>query len=344
MSSTDTPKNSGFIMPAEWEPHEAVWLAWPYDKISFGSLNQKNNQFNPERLPKIETQFKKIIDALASSETVNLIVRDVKNHSEIKNARLFEADYADVWTRDYIPAFVKTNKGKLAAVKWNYDAYGEQFADLMKDNNVWTTINQQLKIDTFEPKIILESGAIESNGNGTLLTTEQCLLKRNQNLTKTDYENIFADHLGISRVIWLNQGLANDHTHGHVDEIARFVAPNKIVCAYEDNPADKNYPILKENFEILQQATDLDGKPFEVIKLPMPHLDYDDGNKAPVSYANFYIGNSVTLASIFKDPNDEKALKILQDCFPDRKVVPIDCSDIIYGGGAIHCMTQQQPQ
>jgi len=333
-----------YIMPAEWENHTAVWLAWPYDKITFGSLNQPDNQLNPERLAKVEKEFIKILAALENSEKINLIIRNKSQHSHIlQNVRMFEADYADVWTRDYLPTFVKDIEGSLTAIKWNYNAYGEKFTGLIKDNKVWPEINKGLKIKTAEPGVLLEAGAIEVNGNGILITTEQCLLKRNPNLTKRDYEKIFTKYFGVSKVIWLKEGLINDHTDGHIDELARFVSPNKIVCAYEDNKEDENYQILEKNYRTLQNSTDASGKPFEVIKLPMPHMTYDDRNKAPVSYVNFYIGNKVVLASTYKDTNDTEALEIIQSCFPDKKIVPIDCSEIIYGGGAVHCMTQQQP-
>ncbi len=338
------PSNLGFRMPAEWESHSAVWLAWPYDKITFGSLNQRDSKLNLGRLVKVEKEFIKIITALETSEKIQLLIREKEQYIDIlKKASVFEADYADVWTRDYMPIFVKNQDGQLTAVKWIYNAYGEKFTALVKDNNVWAEVNKKLKINTVQPKIILEGGAIEVNGVGTLLTTEQCILTRNPNLSKGDAEKIFAKHLGISKVIWLKKGLANDHTDGHIDELARFVAPNKIVCAYEDDGNDENFKILEANCQVLKNSTGAQGKPFEVIKLPMPHMVYDDGNKAPVSYCNFYIGNKVVLASTFNDPNDAAALQIIQDCFPDRKIVGIDCTDIIYGGGAIHCMTQQVP-
>jgi agmatine deiminase len=168
--------------------------------------------------------------------------------------------------------------------------------------------------------------------------------------TKKDIEEYFEKYIGVKKTIWLFQGLINDHTDGHIDELARFVGPNKIVCAYEDDEKDENYAILKNNYETLQAATNLEGNPLEIIKLPMPHVTFKDapagnvaGSKSPVSYTNFYIGNGVILMSVFNDPNDQKAIDIIQSCFPDRKVVPIDCSDIMYGGGGIHCMTQQQP-
>ena len=335
---SDTSKNS-YRFPAEWESHSAVWLAWPYDKITFGSLNQLDNKTNPGRLVKVEKEFLKIINALKDSEQVNLIVRNKKEHPHIlENVRMFEADYADVWTRDYIPTFVKNQNGELMAIKWNYNAYGEKFTGLIKDNDVWSKINTELAVSTIEPKIILEAGAIEVNGKGILITTEQCLMKRNLHLNKENYEEAFAKFLGITKVIWLKGGLVNDHTDGHIDDIVKFVSPNKVLCAYENDPRDENYEILKNNFETLEKEN------FEIIKLPMPHMRYNDGTKAPVSYTNFYIGNSVVLAPTYNDPHDEEALKIIQSCFPDRKVVDIDCRDLIYGGGAIHCLTQQQPE
>jgi agmatine deiminase len=193
--------------------------------------------------------------------------------------------------------------------------------------------------------IIVEGGAIDVNGLGVCLTTEECLLNENRNPGKTraEIEKYLGDYLGVRKTIWLGNGLVNDHTDGHIDEIARFVSPGRIVCAFEDDPGDENYGTLRANYKTLTGAADIDGRPFDVIKLPMPHVRYEDGRKAPVSYTNFYIGNSVVLAPVFKDENDAAALKILRGCFPGREVVGIDCSDIIYGGGAIHCMTQQQP-
>src|SRR3989344_2060336 len=306
---------SNIRMPAEWEPHESVWLAWPYDKISFGSLNELDNKFNPERLGKIEKLFTEVIGELAKSERVELIICDLSSpppsipphKGEGSNLRLHQADYADVWTRDYMPIFAKSDYGELTAVKWGYNAYGEKFAALVKDNEVFKRLNTHLNTSTVEPGIILEPGAIETNGQGTLITTEQCLLKRNPNMSKADYEKIFAEHLGIPKVIWLKEGIVGDHTDGHIDEVARFVGPNKILCAYEDDPSDANYQILKANYETL-------AKEIEAIKLPMPHMTYSNGEKAPVSYANFYIGNNTVLVSLFNDENDEKAMSIIRSC------------------------------
>lgn len=356
--------SNSFVMPAEWEPHSAVWLAWPHDEISF-----------PGRVEKVQNDVVKIISAINQSEQVELFVLDetmkAKASKMLKTAGVdlskvtFRfANYMDGWMRDCGPIFVRPvlpplplgeGRGegtKLALVKWIFNVWGGKFPDLMPDDSLPYKIKQWLNLDMDQPELIMEGGAIDVNGQGMCLTTEQCLLNENRNAgkTKLDIEKFFVDYLGIKKTIWLWKGLTNDHTDGHIDEIARFVAPNKIVCAYEDDEKDENYAILKNNYETLQAATNLEGQPFEIIKLPMPHVTFksaaagaEKNAKAPVSYTNFYIGNTVVLASIFNDPNDAKTLKILQDCFPDRKVVGIDCSDIIYGGGAIHCMTQQQP-
>lgn len=342
-------------MPAEWEPHESVWLAWPYDKVSFGSLNEPGETLNPERLPKVEEQFVKIIKTLARSERVELLVRQPHPSpllvKERENVRFHEADYADVWTRDYMPSFVLSSdpsplagEGRVRGVKWTYDAYGSKFPDLLKDNDVfyslprrWGGRGRGRSIEVVEPGIILEGGAIEVNGAGTLITIEQCLRKRNPNLNRADYEEIFTKYLGISKIVWLKEGIVNDHTDGHVDDVARFVAENKVVCVFEEDPNHPNFPILNEAYRRLE-------KEFEIVKLPMPHMSYNNGEKAPASYANFYIANKGVLVPTFNDPNDEPVLEIIRKLFPKRDIIGIDCSEIIYGGGAIHCATREQPR
>ncbi len=363
---SQTPKQLGFVMPAECEKHSAIWLAWPYDDTTF-----------PGRIQSAEAVLVKIIKLIYESEKVELLVLDDSMKNKItlllKEAQVnlsyinfnFVA-FQDVWVRDYGPFFiVNRQEKKLGWVKWGYNAYGKAdnpyFTDLLKDNKVFDILNPDGQ--KFKADMVLEGGAIDVNGLGSLLTTKQTLLNpnRNPNLNKEQIEKYLADYLGAHNVVWLEKGLTNDHTDGHIDDIAKFITPNKILVAYEDDPADKNYEILKNNYEILKKAVDQDGKPFEVVKLPMPHMRYDIGHtvhseaagenlakngqaeKAAASYLNFYIGNSVVLVSTFKDPNDARALQIIQDCFPDRKVVGIDCTDIIYGGGSIHCMTQQQP-
>lgn len=339
-------------MPAEWEKHSAVWLAWPHDEISF-----------PGRVEKVQNDVAQIIKAVHQSEQVELFVLDGKMKEQAEN-RLSAlgtdlskvtfrfANYMDGWMRDCGPTFVKDQTGKLALIKWIFNMWGGKFMDLLPDDALPYKIKEWLNLPMQQPEVVLEGGAIDVNGQGLCLTTEQCLLNENRNngKTKLDMEKYLDEYLGVKKTIWLFEGLVNDHTDGHIDELARFVAPNKIVCAYEDNEKDENYAILKNNYETLLGATNLDNKPLEIIKLPMPHVNFKDapagneaGSKAPVSYTNFYIGNTVVLMPLFNDPNDQKAAQIIQGCFPDKKVASIDCSDLIYGGGAIHCMTQQQP-
>lgn len=343
----EIPKELGYYMPAEWEKHSAVWLAWPYGKKTF-----------PNILKKIEEDYCKIIKLL-ESEKIKLLVLNEKEKERItKKLKLFGVninnitfyieDYSDVWTRDYTPiTLFNKNNEKLAFVQWDYNAYGKEhnprFVELLKDNDVFNNILDKNKHEIFKPGVILEGGAIDSNGKGSILTTEQCLLNANRNpdLDRSRTEIYLKAYLGAENIIWLKDGLVNDHTDGHIDEIARFVNPNTIVCAYEEKKKDENYSILKENYNRLKKARDEKGEKFKIIKLPMPHMNYENGEKAPVSYTNFYIGNSIILMSIFNDKNDKKAMKIIQKLFKKHKVIGVDCSRLIVGGGAIHCITMQ---
>ena len=335
-----------YRMPAEWEPHSAIWLAWPYDEITF-----------PDRVEKAEAAFVQILSAIHMSERAELLVldEDMKERAygmlaaaglDMRRIHFHVTDYADVWLRDTGPIFVKDGSGKTVITKWLFNAWGNKFPELLKDSAIPEKIGKWKKFPVEKPGIIIEGGAIDVDGGGVCLTTEQCLLNGNRNpgMTKADIEKYLEEYLGIRKTVWLKEGLVNDHTDGHIDELARFVAPGKIVCAYEDDPDDENYRILHANYKTLTEAADTNGKPFEVVRLPMPHVRYDDGSKAPVSYTNFYIGNTVVLAATFNDENDGEALEILRNCFPGREVAGIDCSDIIYGGGALHCMTKQQPE
>ncbi|MFA6274420.1 MAG: agmatine deiminase family protein [Candidatus Paceibacterota bacterium] len=349
MSDKLVDKNK-FMMPAEWEKHSATWLAWPNDDDYF-----------EDRIKNIEKIYLEIIKALHKDEFVKLLILNKEKEEKVKimmqnegidlsKIIFYKAEYFDVWMRDYGPIFVK-NKEKKAWIKFTYDGYGEKFPELFPDNQVFLNLKDKIEEEMFLANFVLEGGAIESNGIGTLITTEECLLSnRNKGKTKEENEIILKKLLGLEKIIWLPLGLLNDHTDGHIDEVARFVGPSKILCAYEDDEKNENYERLNKNYEILKNSTDQDGNKFEIIKLPMPHMVYDksskefNGKQAPVSYNNFYIGNKIVLVSIFNDINDEKALNIIQSCFPDKKVIGIDCRDLIYGGGAIHCITQQEPE
>lgn len=346
-----TPKEQGYHVPAEWEKHSAVWLAWPNDETAF-----------PNLMESVKKIYCEIIKNIIESEKVNLIVIDEDEKNKIlqmisgfdidqSKINLFIQEYNDVWIRDYAPlTLINKEDNKLIWVKWNYNAYGKSdnpyFKKLLKDDKVFFDINKTLNYEIVNPGIVLEGGAIEINGKGTVLTTEQCLLNpnRNGNFSKGQIEDYLEKYLGLSNIIWLKKGLINDHTDGHIDEIARFVSEKVVVCAYEDDQNDPNFKILDENFKILEKAKDNDGNKFKIIKLPMPHMNYENGEKAPVSYTNFYIGNSIILMPAFNDPNDKKASEIIQKLFPNHKIVNIDCTKLIYGGGGLHCITMQQPK
>ena len=351
VSKMSTPSQIGYHMPAEWEPHSAIWLSWPHDPLTFPNVEEA------------ERAYVQIIAAIHTSEMVNLQVLDAEMEErvsallatanvDLSRVRFWKNDYADVWFRDYGPIFVKNQEGKLAMTHWIFNAWGNKYEELLKDTNVPMFMNQTLKMERFTPNIVLEGGSIEVNGAGILVTTEQCLLNKNRNpqLTKTQIEQYLKDYLGVRKILWLKEGIEGDDTDGHIDDIARFVAPNTILCAYEDNPTDPNHAILKENYERLQRMTDQQGKLLKIIKLPMPGYVRDDQGlideakrRLPASYANFYVVNTVVLVPVFGHQNDEKALNIIGQCFPGRKVVGINCRWLVYGLGTLHCISQQQP-
>ncbi len=345
INRADTPRKLGYRMPAEWEPHDAVWLAWPYDEDTFPDLK------------KVEESYCHMVAALHRDEPVNLIVRDMEMYGDVLKrlessgvdltcVKLFITDYADVWFRDYGPTYVvNRNAQKRGTVHWVFNAWGEKYDNLLPDTAIPGFINKlQKNHRLFLPGIVLEGGSVDVNGKGTVLTTEQCLLNKNRNpaLSKTEIEEYLKEYLGVTNVIWLKEGIAGDDTDGHIDDIARFVDEHTVVCAIEENRDDENYELLKENYRILSESKDQDGKPLNVITIPMPGR-VGNNERLPASYTNFYIGNSVLLVPVFGHANDSVACGILQGLFPGRKVTGIDCSAMVHGLGTIHCITQQQP-
>ncbi len=339
-----TPKALGYHMPAEWEPHDAVWLSWPHDRETFPDLAA------------VESAYVGIIAALHGSEAVNLLVTGELMHTRVR-AILEEAGvdtggvtfhitgYADVWFRDYGPTFVvNRGTGSLAMVHWTFNAWGEKYQELMGDTRIPLVMNRGMDLPLFTPGIIMEGGSIEVNGCGTVITTEACLLNPNRNpgLSREEVEAYLEAYLGAGHVIWLKQGIAGDDTDGHIDDVARFVNPTTVLCALEENEDDANYEILRENYDILQASTDQDGNPLTVIPLPMPGAVGGE-DRLPASYANFYAGNTVVLVPVFDHPNDDVALARVRQAFPGREVIGIDCTAMVAGFGAIHCITQQQP-
>jgi agmatine deiminase len=347
---SDSPKVLGFSMPAEWERHDATWLAWPHDTLTF-----------PNRVNKVEKAYLKIIKALSKDEAVNLFVTDLKmrisvtkilkqNGIDLQKINFYVWNYADVWFRDYGPIFLlNREKKQIAFVHWIFNAWGGKYTELVRDGQIPYIISQRLQLNNFRPGIVLEGGSVDVNGKGALITTEQCLLNknRNPNLSKTEVETYLSNYFGVSNIIWLKSGVVGDDTDGHIDNLARFANPSTILCAYEEDESDENHHPLKENYERLVQSVDQDGKKFKVIKVPMPPAIRSnvrgERTRLPASYLNFYISNKVVLVPTYKQKTDRIALKIIHDAFPGRKVVGIDCTDIIYGMGAIHCIMQQQP-
>jgi agmatine deiminase len=332
------PKELGFRMPAEWEKHSAIWLSFPHDNESFPHLE------------KARAAHADFAAAISETEQVELQVLDetmqelatsllTERNANMGNVRFHVREYADIWFRDYGPLFV-TNGKELAMTKWEFNAWGNKYEALLKDNGIPYEMNKDLKMQMFETGMVLEGGSIDVNGKGALLTTEQCLLNKNRNpdMTREQIEQKLKDNLGVSNIIWLKEGVEGDDTDGHIDDIARFVNENTIVCAVEENEKDANYAPLKENFELLKSTG------MNVVPLPMPgNVTRENGSRLPASYANFYIGNGKVIVPIFGTENDGKALEVLRSVFPDRKVVGINALYLVYGFGTFHCMSQQQP-
>jgi agmatine deiminase len=342
----DTPRNRGFHMPAEWEPHEAVWLSWPHNRMTFPHITE------------VENAYYSFIRAVHVSERIELFVPTAVIHRKVRTRLremgvdlaqvvLHTSDFADIWIRDYGPTFVVNRVlGKTAMVRWNFNAWGKKYEDQIRDGNIPLIMNRRLTLQMFEPGIVLEGGSIDVNGRGTVLTTRACLLNPNRNpsLSADQIGEMLREYLGVEKVIWLNNGIVGDDTDGHIDDIARFVGPTTVVCAYETDTADANYTALHDNYEILRQSSDQDGTPITVIKLPMPAKVTDSDDRYPASYTNFYISNTVVVVPVFNDPHDAEALRIIQEIFPDRNVVGIDARALVEGYGTFHCSTQQQPK
>ena len=337
-------------MPAEWEPHEATWLAWPHRRDDW-----------PGKFAAIPWVYCEIIRHLSRRERVRILVDRAQSRASKKLRRagidLRQIDFLEAptdrsWVRDFGPIFVRDASGVLGITDWGFNGWAK-YADWHLDNAVPAQVAKLLGLKAWQPEIagrrvILEGGSIDVNGQGLLLTTQECMLSpvqaRNPHLGRAEMEQVFRDYLGIRKVLWLGAGIAGDDTHGHVDDIARFVGPRTIVAAVEENKSDPNHAPLRDNWNRLREMTDLKGKTLEIIALPMPAPIIFAGQRLPASYANFYIVNNLVLVPTFNDPNDGKAIGILAEHFPKRAVVGIHATDLVLGLGTLHCMTQQQPR
>lgn len=335
-------------MPAEWERHEATWLAWPHNEETW-----------PGKVPAIEEVYLQMIEALVPHEKVCLLVNDEATREKIsrtltrrgvreKNVVYHLIPTVDTWIRDYGPNFIlKRSSGQteIAFVHWIFNAWGGKYESLMEDARIPACLESRLGMPVFRPGLVLEGGSIDTNGLGTCLVTEQCLLNPNRNpqLSRAGIEKALKDFMGFTHFIWLGEGIEGDDTDGHIDDIARFVNPTTVAAAVEENPHDRNRTPLQENLKRLERATDENGKKLTVIPIPMPGRVEEAGSRLPASYLNFYIANGVVLVPIFGHSNDRIALRTLEELFPGRQVVGIRSEALVIGLGGIHCVTHEQP-
>jgi agmatine deiminase len=356
IAESSTPAELGYRMPAEWERHEATWIAWPHNRNDW-----------PGRFQPIPWIYADIVRHIARGERVHIVVNDGTHqrsaertlkqaHVEPQNIQFFRWKTDRVWTRDSGPIFVvRQREPKVAITHWQFNGWAK-YPNYKKDEKLPAFIAKKFGFKSWQPelllngkrrRVVLEGGSIDVNGCGAMLTTEECLLsnvqQRNPGMTREELEKLFAEYLGVRKTIWLGNGIAGDDTHGHVDDISRFVSVSTVVTVVEQNGSDPNHAHLQENLHRLRQATDQHGKPLNIVELPLPSPVWFRGQRLPASYANFYIANAAVLVPTFNDPNDRIALSILGDLFPDRDTVGIYCGDFIWGLGAIHCATQQQP-
>ncbi|MFU8820231.1 MAG: agmatine deiminase family protein [Gammaproteobacteria bacterium] len=338
------PAELGFRAPAEWAPHQATWISWPHNPETW-----------PGVLAEAEASMVAAVTALASGETVRINVLDAAHEAHVRtrlgavaNSPAVVFHYFptnDAWCRDHGAIFVRDDAGRLAAVDCGFNAWGGKYPPWDLDDAIPAQMAAALGLQRFQGGLILEGGSLDFNGAATVLTTEQCLLNENRNpdLSRTDIEARLGLLFGVHQVLWLGEGIIGDDTDGHVDDITRFVAEDVVVTVVEPDPSDPNHAPLAENLDRLRAMRLHDGRPLRIIELPMPARVELDGARLPASYGNFYIGNEVVLLPAFGQPADERAARILADCFPGRRIVPIRANELVVGLGAFHCLTQQVP-
>ncbi|HZZ43761.1 MAG TPA: agmatine deiminase family protein [Tepidisphaeraceae bacterium] len=345
---TQTPASLGYSFPPEWHPHTATWFSWPRPEgISFPAKYHTI----PENLARImnEIQSREQVHINVPNENWEYIVRgQLKEHGcPVRNLFFHHIKTNESWCRDHGPAFVVNKKGKGAIVDWGFNAWGGKYPPYDDDDHVPTRIAEEMKLPVFYPKIVMEGGSVEFNGAGTVMATAQCLLNKNRNpkLNKSQIEQYLKDYYGQKHVLWLGEGIDGDDTDGHIDDLARFINPTTIVTTVEEDPKDVNYKILQDNLKRLQKSNDQDGRPFNLVTIPMPGVVEHDGQRLPATYANFYFVNGACLVPTYRHKkNDRIALETLQKHLPKHKVIGIDCVELIWGLGSIHCLTQQQPK
>lgn len=340
----DSPADLGFRMPAEWEPHEAVWFSWPHPGgISF-----------PGAYDRIPPAMGALVRAAAAFEPVRINVMDAAEEAQARRhvgacpgVEYFHVPTNEPWCRDHGPIFLVNDRtSEVAVADFDFNAWGGKYEGTDHDRRVPSRVADLLGLRRFAHPMVLEGGSIEVNGSGSLLTTRSCLLhpNRNPDLTPSEIEGNLRGWLGARNILWLGDGIEGDDTDGHIDDLTRFVGKSRVVTVVEDNPDDPNHRILQENLEALRALRDEDGAPLDIVPLPMParRLEYQ-GQRLPASYANFLVVNGGVLMPAFDDPRDGEAAAVLASVFPGRKIVPVDCRDLIIGLGSVHCLSQQQP-
>lgn len=342
-----TPASQGYFHPAEFAKHTSTWLSWPHKEASW-----------PGKIETIFPVYAEFIKLVAEGEIVNINVRDDamkakalgylhKVGADLNKIKFWMHPTDDAWCRDHGPAFLVNPAAdiKKVIVDWGYNAWGGKYPPFDLDDRIPTLIGEALNIPVYHPGIVMEGGSVDFNGKGTVLTTRNCLLNKNRNphLDQQQIEGFLKDYYGVTNILWLGDGIEGDDTDGHIDDLTRFTNENTVVTVVEHNKNDFNYKPLKENTEQLAKMKLENGKSMNIIELPMPGKVIYQGMRLPMSYANFYISNKYIVTPIFKDKNDDKAMAVLQACFPDRKVVGLDCRDIIWGLGAFHCLSHEEP-
>ncbi|HYF70512.1 MAG TPA: agmatine deiminase family protein [Ohtaekwangia sp.] len=343
-----TPKELGYHFPAEFAKQSAMWLSWPHKEASW-----------PGKIETIYPVYAQFIKLVSEGQQVNINVVDeamkqkalrhiVEAGTDVTKFNIFIHPTNDAWCRDHGPAFVINPKAeqKKIIVDWGYNAWGGKYPPFDLDDNIPTLIAQHYDIPVVYPGIVMEGGSVDFNGSGTVLTTSSCLLNQNRNphLSQGDLEQYLIQYYGVDNVLWLCDGIVGDDTDGHIDDITRFVNEDTVVTVIETNKEDENYKPLQENLKTLNKLRLENGKQMNVVELPMPGAVVYEDMRLPASYANFYIANKYVIVPTFRDKNDDKALGILQECFPDRRVVGLDSVDIIWGLGSFHCLSQQEPE
>lgn len=342
----ETPKVQGFYFPAEFAPHRATWLSWPHKEASW-----------PGKIAEIYPYYSQFVRYLSMSEDVCINVSDKamlvfasdwvsKAGADMKRVHFHLNQTNDAWCRDHGPAFLVNrdpSKGR-AIVDWNYNAWGDKYPPYDLDDVIPTKIGQTLGLPVFHPGIIMEGGSVEFNGKGTVLTSTCCLLNPNRNpsLNQAQIEAYLSDYYGVDQVLWVSEGIVGDDTDGHIDDTVRFVNEDTVLTVVEENPKDENYALLQQNLKELKQMRLLNGKQLNVIELPMPDAVVYEDQRLPASYANFYIANKYVIVPTYRCSADDRALGIIQDSFPEREVVGIDSTEIIWGLGSFHCLSQQE--